>query len=331
MRYCLTGATGFLGGVVARQLVAAGHQVVAVVRTPAQATGLADLGVTIHQGDVTEKESLRAPMTGADGVFHIAAWYKIGARDPSPGMAVNVTGTRNTLEMMRELGIPKGVYTSTIAVFSDTHGKVVDETYHHTGPFLTEYERTKWLAHYEVAAPMIAEGLPLVIVMPGVIYGPGDTSNFRHMWIDYFKHRLPTIPRGYATCWGHVEDTARAHLLAMEQGTVGQSYIVAGPAHTLAEVMALAQRVTGIASPRQLPAGTVRALAAVTGMVERVLPVPTNYRSETLRSIAGTTGLATSARAQREWGYAPRSLEAGLPDTLRHEMRLLGMSPPANG
>lgn len=331
MRYCMTGATGFLGGEVARQLVAAGHQVVAVVRTPAKATALADLGVVIHQGDVTEKESLRAPMTGADGVFHIAAWYKIGARDRSPGMAVNVTGTRNTLEMMRELGIPKGVYTSTIAVNSDTHGKVVDETYHHAGPFLTEYERTKWRAHYEVAAPMIAEGLPLVIVMPGVIYGPGDTSNFRHMWIDYFKHRLPTIPGGYATCWGHVEDTARAHLLAMEQGQVGQTYIVAGPAHTLAEVMALAQRVTGIASPRQLPAGTVRALATLTGVAEKVLPVPTNYRSETLRSIAGTTGLATSAKAQREWGYAPRLLEDGLPDTLRHEMRLLGMRPPANG
>lgn len=331
MRYCVTGATGFLGSEVARQLVAAGHQVVAVVRTPAKATALADLGVSIHQGDVTDKESLRAPMTGADGVFHIAGWYKIGVRDTSPGMAVNVAGTRNTLEMMRELGIPKGVYTGTYGVNSDTRGKVVDESYRYAGPFLTEYERTKWLAHYEVAVPMIAEGLPLVIVMPGVIYGPGDTSGFRRMWVDYLKHRLPIIPRGCAHCWGHIEDTARAHLLAMDRGTAGQSYIVAGPAHTLAEATALAQRVTGISAPREVPPGTVRALARVAGVVEKVLPVPANYRAETLRSLAGTTYLATSAKAQREWGYAPRSLEEGLPDTLRHEMRLPGMTPPADG
>lgn len=331
MRYCLTGATGFLGGEVARQLVAAGHQVAAVVRTPAKATALADLGVIIHQGDVTEKESLRAPMTGADGVFHIAAWYKIGARDTSPGMAVNVTGTRNLLEMMRELGIPKGVYTSTIGVNSDTHGQIVDETYHYAGPFLSEYERTKWLAHYQVAAPMIADGLPLVIVMPGAIYGPGDTSSLGQMWIDYLQRKLPIIPGGCAQSWGHVEDIAHAHLLAMQHGTVGQTYIVAGPTHTLLELITLAQRVTGMPVPRSVSPGMQRVLAAVMGVVEKVLPTPANLRSETLRTLAGTTYTATSAKAQREWGYAPRSLEDGLPETLRHEMRLLGMSPPANG
>src|SRR5260370_40150937 len=77
---------------------------------------------------------------------------------------------------MRELEIPKGVYTSTLAVFSDTHGRVPDETYRDDGPWLTEYDYSKWLAHYQVALPMIEAGLPLVIVQPGVIYGPGDTS-----------------------------------------------------------------------------------------------------------------------------------------------------------
>ena len=83
------------------------------------------------------------------------------------------------LEMMRDLAVPKGVYTSTLAVFSDTHGRVVDETYRYSGPHLSEYDRTKWAAHYQVAEPMIADGLPLVIVMPGLIYGPGDASNVR--------------------------------------------------------------------------------------------------------------------------------------------------------
>src|SRR5688572_19597821 len=113
MHYFVTGATGFVGGRVARQLVAAGHTVNAVVRTPAKAQDLAALGVRVSAGDVTDKESMRAPMTGVDGVFHIAGWYKLGVRDKSDAEAINVQGTRNVLELMRELRIPKGVYTST--------------------------------------------------------------------------------------------------------------------------------------------------------------------------------------------------------------------------
>ncbi len=89
---------------------------------------------------------------------------------------IHVQGTRNVLELMRELDIPRGVYTSTLAVFSDTKGRLVDETYRHNGPWLSLYDRTKWLAHYRVAEPMIRQGLPLVIVQPGLVYGPGDTS-----------------------------------------------------------------------------------------------------------------------------------------------------------
>src|SRR2546426_9810819 len=121
MKYFVTGATGFLGGCVARQLVEAGHSVNAVVRSPANATGLAALGVQLFPGDVTDKASLQAPMTAVDGVYHIAGWYKIGVRDKSEAQRVNVDGTRNVLEVMRDLSIPKGVYTSTVTIFSDTH------------------------------------------------------------------------------------------------------------------------------------------------------------------------------------------------------------------
>ncbi len=127
MRYFITGATGFIGGTIARQLIEAGHQVIALVRTPSKSTELAKLGAELHPGDITDKESMRAPMNGADGVFHIAAWYKIGLRDSSMAEHLNVDGTRNVLELMRDLNIPKGVYTSTLAVFGDTHGKMADE------------------------------------------------------------------------------------------------------------------------------------------------------------------------------------------------------------
>src|ERR1051325_8263150 len=103
MKYFLTGATGFLGGVLARQLREAGHDVNAVIRDHQKARELQSLGVKLFRGDVTDKESMREPMQGTDGVFHVAGWYKIGVRDKSQGERVNVQGTRNVLELMKEL------------------------------------------------------------------------------------------------------------------------------------------------------------------------------------------------------------------------------------
>src|SRR6266850_7397896 len=112
MRYFVTGATGFIGGRLVRQLRAAGHEARALVRSPSKAPDLAGLGVSLHPGDITDKETLRAAMRGCDGVFHLAAWYRIGARAADRRLAeqINVEGTRNVLEAMRESGVPKGVY-----------------------------------------------------------------------------------------------------------------------------------------------------------------------------------------------------------------------------
>jgi nucleoside-diphosphate-sugar epimerase len=193
------------------------------VRNPAKAQDLAQLGVTLHQGDVTDKESMRKPMSGVDGVFHVAGWYKVGVRDKSQAYAINVEGTRNVLELMKELNIKKGVYTSTLAVNSDTHGVEVDEGYHFTGKHISVYDQTKSDAH-DVAVKMIKEGLPLVIVQPGLVYGPGDTSSVRTSLIQYLKKQLPVMPKGTAFSWAHIDDIARAHWLAMEKGRIGESY-----------------------------------------------------------------------------------------------------------
>ena len=314
----MTGATGFIGGRVTRQLVEAGHEVVAIARNPENARGLASIGVDVRRGDITSKDSLREPMAGADGVFHIAGWYKIGSKDPAEGERINVVGTRNVLTTMKELGIPKGVYTSTLAVFSDTHGKVVDETYQHEGPWLTEYDRTKAVAQHAIAEPMMSSGLPLVIVQPGVNYGAGDTSEIRPTFVRYLGGKLRALPKRTAYCWAHVDDTASAHLLAMEKGRPGETYIVAGPPHTLIEAFAIAERITGIPAPRfHASPGLLRAIAAVS-------------RSERLRDVAGVTYLGSNAKARRELGFDPRPLEVGLRETLQHEMRLLGMTSTAS-
>jgi nucleoside-diphosphate-sugar epimerase len=324
MKYFLTGATGFVGGRVARQLAAAGHTVTALVRDPAKAPDLAALGVALVKGDVTDKESLRAPMTGADGVFHIAGWYKIGARDKRPGEAINIQGTQNVLEVMRDLGLPKGVYTSTLAVNSDTGGRRVDEAYHFSGArHLSEYDRTKAAAH-EIAEAFIARGLPLLIVQPGLVYGPGDTSSVRTLLLQYLRRQLPVVPQRTAFCWAHVDDIARGHILAMEKGQAGQNYFICGPAHTTVEALQIAQQLTGIPAPRAAAPGLFRALSAVMSVVEQVVPVPESYTAEGLRIIAGVTYLGDNAKARRELGWEPRPLAEGLRETLEHELKLLG-------
>src|SRR5688572_11611026 len=122
-KYFVTGATGFIGSEIVKQLVGRGHKVVALVRSPGKDVILKALGVEIHVGDVTDRESLTVPMTGVDGVFHVAAWYKVGVKEPLADH-INVDGTRNVLTTMGALGIARGVYTSTLAVFSDTKGAV---------------------------------------------------------------------------------------------------------------------------------------------------------------------------------------------------------------
>ena len=323
-KYFVTGATGFIGGELVKQLVGRGHKVVALVRSPDKAAMLKTLGVEIHQGDITERETLKAPMTGVDGVFHVAAWYKVGVKDPLADQ-INVDGTRNVLKTMCTLKIPRGVYTSTVAVFSDTRGAVPDETYRYDGPHLSEYDRTKWIAHYRVALPKIADGLPLTIVMPGLVYGPGDTSGMHTALVDLLRGRLPLTPAKTAFCWAHIEDTARAHILAMEQGRPGESYIITGPRHTFEYAFDLAASIARVRPPVFHPGPTaMRAMAGATGAIGQVINLPPAFTPEALRVLAGTTYFGSNEKAQRELGFSPRPLEEGMAQTLEHELRVLG-------
>jgi nucleoside-diphosphate-sugar epimerase len=326
MKYFITGATGFVGSHVARQLREQGHEVVALARSPSKAQDLAQLGITLAAGDITDKESLYAPMKGVDGVFHIAGWYKIGGKDKSAAYPINVEGTRNVLEVMKELSIPRGVYTSTLAVFSDTHGQVPDETYRYNGAHLSVYDQTKWAAHYEVAEPMVEAGLPLITVQPGLIYGPGDTSSVHDTLVQYLQRKLPLTPYKTAYCWAHIDDVARGHILAMEKGTPGETYIIAGEVHTLIEALDIAKKITGVPAPKLHAAPRMlKVMSAMMGVVSKVVRVPAMYDPELLRITAGVTYLGDNAKAKRELGYTVRPLEEGLRETLQWEMQQLGM------
>lgn len=325
-KYFVTGATGFIGGEIVKQLIGRGHKVVALARAPERAAMLRALGVEIHRGDITDRDTLKAPMTGVDGVFHVAAWYKVGVKEPLADQ-INVDGTRNVLKTMRTLEIPRGVYTSTVAVFSDTRGVMPDEHYRYDGPHLSEYDRTKWIAHYRVALPKIEEGLPLSIVMPGLVYGPGDTSGMHSGLVDLLRGRFPITPAKTAFCWAHIEDTARGHIQAMEQGKPGETYIITGPPHTFEYAFDLAAALAKVRAPMLHPGPrAMRALAAVMGVAEHLVKLPPALTPEALRVVAGTTYFGSNAKAVRELGFTARPIEEGMAQTLEHELRLLGRS-----
>jgi nucleoside-diphosphate-sugar epimerase len=322
MKYFITGATGFVGGEIVQQLIKARHEVRALVRDPQKAKWMDDLGVKLYKGDVTDKESMREAMRGADGVFHVAGWYKIVERNKGEAYAVNVNGTKNVLELMQELKIRKGVYTSTCAVNSDTKGKVVDESYRFTGKHLTLYDRTKAAAH-EIAKGFIANGLPLVIAIPGGIYGPGDQSSMGNGIRDLLQGKIPVIPTKFGVCYDHIEDTARGHLLMMEKGKAGEAYIIAGEPHTLEETYKFTCEISGAKLPMVVPYQMLKVLSVLA--VPFAGFMPEYYTPDALRSLAGVTYWGDSSKAKRELGLTQRPFREGWEAIIRHEMKLLGM------
>ncbi len=329
MKAFVTGGTGFIGGHVVRKLIERGYDVYALARSGQGASALQAMGAHVVQGDVTDKESMREGMRGSDAVLHIAAWYKIGGRDPWRGEAVNVGGTRNVLGLARELGTPRIIYTSTVAVFGDTHGQLVDESYVlPAGPFPTEYDRTKWEAHYHVALPMMAGGAPVTIVMPGAVYGPGDTSAVADLMRRFYLGQLPVLPGPETVLtFAHVDDIAEGHVLALEKGRVGESYILAGPARSFREIVDLWADLTGRPAPAvRVPARFVRPLVPFIRALESVVPLPSTFSAEAI-NLVGMTYAARSDKARSELGWQVRDLRQGMAETFDAMAASLGPVP----
>lgn len=317
MRYAITGATGFVGGVLARQLRGAGHDVVALARDPGRAARLTDLGATLIQGDLDDPRALNKLCDGADGLFHVAGWYKVGGREPAQGWQVNVEGTRHALAAADRAKVPRTVYTSTLAVNSDTRGRTVDETYRFAGEHLSVYDETKARAH-AIALDAVADGGGVITVMPGLVYGPGDTSQTGAVLSKVIAGGRPMLPAGGRVCWGHVQDVARGHLLAMERGTPGECYMLAGEQASLAEGVRLAADLARTRGPVVVPTAAVRLSAGLVRRVEQRFSVPQDYAAEAMRASVATY-LGSPAKAERELGWTSRPLRAGLADLVRHE------------
>jgi nucleoside-diphosphate-sugar epimerase len=316
MKAFVTGGTGLIGHSIVRQLVERGYEVTALARSALGAESLRGLGAKVVFGDITNPESLRQGVRGSDVVFHIAAVYDYTPQGTAQCEAVNVEGTRNVLELAFELEIPRIVYTSTVAVFGDTHGELPDETYYAEGPFLSEYDRTKWLAHYQVAESLIAQGAPIIIVMPGTVYGPGDTSWLAEMMRLFHRGLLPVLPGPETVLtYAYVDDVAEGHILAAEKGRVGECYILAGPAVPLGEMVDFWAQLTGKRPPlAAIPARFVKGLSPVAGRLQSALSLPQTFSGELVGSL-GVSYAGRSDKARAELGWRPRPLQTGMLET----------------
>lgn len=333
MRYFVTGATGFIGRRVVERLRARRHEVTCLVRSPEAARALPELaGCELARGDLEDRESLRA-MKGADGIFHLAAVFAFGlvGRRARAAMRANVEGTRNVLETMQTLGIERGVYTSSVIVHSDTGGEVADESFRHDGSaFRSLYEESKWRAHYEVAVPLQERGLPLVIVMPGGVYGPGETGNLGAMIRMGLRGWPLLLPReGCTMPLVHVDDVAEGHVLAMEGGEVGESYHLGGANARIGRVARIAASTAGVPVRLPLPGWIPSAALPLVRLLERVLPWPAYLSSESLRMAAGGQLAVDSGKAESELGWRWRGLEEGIAQVAAEELRRLGRQLPA--
>lgn len=310
MRFAVTGATGFVGHALAARLRRFDHEVVAYVRDPGRADRLSASGVTLVAGDLDDRAGLDRLCTGIDGLFHVAGWYHVGTGAAEQAWRTNVEGSRNVLDAAYRAEVPRVVYTSTLAVNSDTRGAVRDEGYRFEGEHLSVYDETKARAH-DLATEAAADGLPVVIVMPGAVYGPGDTSQTGHLVDAVIRGGRPVVPSGGELCWAHVDDVASGHALAMERGVVGESYMLAGERSSLADALRLVAGLAGTPGPIVVPAAAVRTLAALAGTVERLVRLPPGYAAETLRASLATY-LGTPEKARAELGWSARSLRAGM-------------------
>jgi nucleoside-diphosphate-sugar epimerase len=321
----VTGGTGFIGGTVVRQLRERDDVVVCLVRSPEKAAKLTELGAELVSGDLGDGEAMRAGMEGCDAVVHAAAMYEVGipAKQHPAMWEANVAGTEHVMSAALEAKVPRIVYVSTCGVFGNTHGKVVDETYEHPGKeFTSYYEETKLEAHRIVKRMVAEQDLPAIIVQPGGVYGPGDTSQVADLLKEFFAGKLVLMPfPELGICLTHVDDIAGGILLAIDKGKLGEIYVISGPVVTMREAVETVAAASGRKAPkRAMPTPLLKALTPIGPLVGKLFGQPPNLR-ELISSADGVTFWASHEKASRELGYAPRGMEEGWRQTLEADDR----------
>jgi dihydroflavonol-4-reductase len=324
----LTGGTGFIGQRLTKSLLRRGWSVSALVRKPdsPQAQVLSKMGAQLASGDITERESMRTAMSNAELVVHSAGQYEVGLDSAGRQRmhAVNVDGTENVLGLAHELGVPRAIYVSTVAVFGETGRQPRDETFTRQVPGRTTYEQTKMDAH-EIARQYQQRGLPLIIVCPNQVIGANDHSPFGYFQRLCVNRAMPPIAFAANTifCCVDVNDLAEGIALAAEKGRIGETYLLCGEPKTVGEMFGIWCRKSGASNIRLwLPPGLMAALLAALEPLQRRLGLPAFLSREMVWGGA-TNWWYSSEKAKRELGWTHCSAEAMFSAAIDDEIELL--------
>ena len=327
MRMLVTGASGFVGAAVARALLVAGRQVRALVRAGSDLSNCKNLDVELVVGDLGDVPSLERALANCSGLFHVAADYRLGARDPKPLYRTNVEGTRNILAAARTAGVEKIVYTSSVATIGiPTDGTPGDESTPSTlNDMIGHYKRSKFLAE-DVARDAARAGAWVVIVNPSTPVGPGDVkpTPTGQLVLDAAAGRMPAyVDTGLNVV--HVDDVAAGHLLAFDRGRSGERYILGGQDMSLKEILTDVARLVGREPPRiRLPYGLVLPIAYMADAYSSVSGRGTRVTLEGVR-MSRKRMYFSSSKAMRDLGYQWRPPLQAFDDAVRwfREQRLL--------
>ncbi|GAM08907.1 putative dihydroflavonol-4-reductase [Geobacter sp. OR-1] len=314
MRAFVTGATGFIGGQLVRELLADGHTVRVLARAGSDRRNLDGLDLEICEGDLRDQELLRKGLVGCDVLYHAAADYRLWTRKPSEMYEINVGGTRNILEAALENRLTRVVYTSSVGTLGNrgdgTPGN--EDTPVTFADMVGDYKKSKFLAERE-AESFLKRGLPLVIVNPSTPVGPGDIkpTPTGKIIVDFLNARMPAyLETGLNII--DVADCARGHILAAMKGRIGQKYILGNENLTLCRIFELLEEITGLPAPRvRLPYTPILVAAHINEAIAKITGRPPLIPLAGVQ-MAKKMMFFDSAKSRNELGLPQRPARAAL-------------------
>ncbi|WP_013325453.1 NAD-dependent epimerase/dehydratase family protein [Gloeothece verrucosa] len=309
MKAFVTGANGFTGSHLVKLLQQQGYSVKGLVRSSSNLSRLDKCNIELIQGDITDRAALRKGMEDVDRVFHTAAYVELGLVDEVQMERVNVEGTRAVLEVAKEMGVSKLVYCSTIGIFGDSQGEMIDETFQRRQKnFSSAYDRTKYQAQ-QLVDHLAAEGLPVVSVMPSGIFGVDD-PHFAPVIELFLKGRLWFWIGGERlTGIVHVDDVAQAMILAAQKGGNGEYYILSAGELSTREMLKILATETGMAMPREVPEPLVRFLGNLLDPIGQLFSWNPPISRERVHYIYDRCVRVKADKAGQQLGWQPRSVK----------------------
>jgi dihydroflavonol-4-reductase len=312
----VTGGSGFVGGALVDALVAAGRPVRALARSADAAQALRARGAEPVTGDVLEPGSLTRAMEGCTTVYHAAGVNTFCLADPKPMERVNVDGSANVIAAAADASVGKVIYTSSAAALGEAHGTVGNENSAHRGWFLSDYERTKYLAEQRVRHDAAERGVDVVCVSPSSVQGPGRLHGTARLLLRYLNGSMKFLVDTRMS-FLDIADCTAGHLLAEQHGKPGERYVLNGATFTTRELISLVASTTGIERRVMwLPAQAAMAGAVVIEAGARVAKRKPPICREMMRTVLnGHT--YDGSRAERELGLRYTPVKETIIRTLR--------------